>query len=112
LVQFGHSIPQKSREADYIILELRQTTHFDSLKIAFGNDEAALPVIAPIKQHEQLAVLKKAERLLRVVLFFRNSHPENIDRYTKLASLEAGARLNDGMASIRTNDEIRTHIQL
>ena len=94
-------------------MKLRQTARFDLVaEAAFGNDESALPVIAAIEQHQQLAVLKKAKRLSRIILFLGNPHPEDVDRYAKLASLKTGAHLSDRMSSIRSDDEVCMHLQL
>src|SRR5437773_1928113 len=67
VVQFRHSVPQKSGEADDVILKLRQAARFDLFQSALWDDESTLPIIAAVQHDEQLAVLKKAERLFRVI---------------------------------------------
>ena len=65
----GAAVAQKSGEVDDIVLKLPQPARFDFIESALWNYKAALPVIATVEQHEQLAVLKEAERLLRIILF-------------------------------------------
>ena len=95
VVQLGHTITQKSGKADNVILKFRQPSRFDLIEAAFGYNEAALPVITAIKQHEKFAVLEKTERLFRITLLLGDAHPEHIDWHAKLATFETGPRLNN-----------------
>src|SRR5882724_12613669 len=68
VIELCHSIAQKFGEADDVVLKLPQPARFDFIESALWNYKAALPIITTVEQHEQLAVLKEAERLLRIVL--------------------------------------------
>src|SRR4029077_5431355 len=112
VVHLRHSVPQKTGEADDVILKLRQAACFDLLKAAFWNHETALPVIAAIEQHQQLALLEESERLLRIVFLLRNAHPEGVNRNSKFLQIETRARVNGRMPSVRADDEIGVEIKL
>src|SRR6266571_3930693 len=109
IIQLGYTIAQKSRESDDLVLKFRQPARLDAVEAVFGNNEAALPVIAAVEQHKKFAVLEKTERLLRIILFFGDAHPEHVDRHAKLAQLETGARVNRRVPPVRSDDEVRAH---
>ena len=109
VVQLGHSVTQKSGKTDNVILKLRQPTLLDLVEATFGNNEAALPVIIAIEQYEEFAVLKKTERLLRILLLLGNAHPKHINRNAELALLKTSPRLSCGVPPIRADNEIGAH---
>src|SRR5215467_6350735 len=97
---------QKWGETGDVVLKLSQPAGLDIIESSLGNDESALPVIAPVEQYEEFPLLKETERLLRIILFLRDAHPENINRSTELLSLKSGARLNNGMPAICADDQV------
>src|SRR5205814_4701 len=107
IAQLRHTVAEKSGEGGDVVLKLRQPARFYLAEAAFRDDETALPVIAAIEQHKQLAMLEKTERLLRIILFFRDAHPEHVDRHAKLVQLETGASVSRRVSPVSTDDEVR-----
>ena len=54
-------------------------------------------------------MLKKAERLFRIVRLLGDAHPEHVDRHAKLAHLETGTSVRGRVPPVRADDEVRTH---
>ena len=67
VVEFAHAIAQELRHGHKVLLKLWQPSHFDLVEIAFRNHVAALPVIAPVDEHEQFPVPEKSECLLGII---------------------------------------------
>ena len=54
-------------------------------------------------------MLKKAERLFRIVRLLRDAHPEHVDRCAKFAPFKSAASVNGRVSPIRADDEVRAH---
>src|SRR4029077_14902468 len=83
----------------------------DLVEATLGNDEAALPVIAAVEQQEEFAVLKKAERLFRVIRLLGDAHPERFDWRAKLTQAKTGADMCRRVSPVRANHEVCAHFQ-
>ena len=79
----------------------------DLIVSALRDDVGALPVVAAIEHHEDLAGADAPERFLAVARLARQPHPQDIDRRAEIVDHKAGALAHGRMAAVGADDERR-----
>src|SRR5262249_51246511 len=91
--------------------ERLQAAPADLVEAAFGDDVAALPVLAAVEQHQHLAAVEEPERLTGVALPPRQPQPEHVDRGAQVLDLQAGPCADRRMPAVGADDEIRADLE-
>src|SRR5580658_5097374 len=83
----------------------------DIFKIAFSNQESALPIIAPIEHDDHFSLVHAAEDVAGIASVAREPEPEDVHGSTEAFGLEAASIAQSGMATIGCDDEFRPNLE-
>src|SRR5205823_11671879 len=71
-----------------------------------ADDKGALPVIAAVESHEQVAEIDKTAGLLRIVLPPRQAHPQHIHRRAEIGHRETRSLAHGRVTPVGADDEV------
>ena len=91
--------------------ERLEATPAHGLVAAFGDDEGALPVVAPVQHDEEMSRLEARLSLVSIVGGPGQAEPQHVHRRADVLELEAAVIAQFRVAPVGGNDEVGAHLE-
>src|SRR5580698_8011296 len=109
--QFFHPVAQEWRQLGDIFAESWQPALPDSIGLAFGNDESALPIALAIDHHKNLSPVEVAQSLARIRGAPAYPHPHHIHGSAEIDHLEVRTLTDNRVPSVSANTQRGANFQ-